>query len=80
MMRRWLRAWWLFLIAVDQLAYVWLACWLFVLANRAEPDPDETISSAVGRNAVAGRRWALIAERVIDRIFGRGHCRDSIGT
>lgn len=79
MIRRWLRAWLVFLIALDQLIYVWFACWTFVWFGAAEPDPDETISSAVGRGAIAGRRWALIAERIIDALFGRGHCRTSAG-
>ena len=44
----------------------------------------ETISSRVGRNAIAGKRWALIAEKVIDYVFfvirgQRNHCRESIG-
>ena len=62
------------LIAIDQLGNTAL-----------DGDPDETISSRVGRNAVAGKWWALIAERVIDfiawRVFGQyDHCRRSIGT
>ena len=45
--------------------------------------PDETISSRVGRGAIKGNRFALLAERVIDWIFWRlagevGHCRASI--
>ena len=48
-------------------------------------NPDETISSAVGRRAVAGKRWALAAEWAIDRLFvllgaDAGHCRRNIGT
>lgn len=45
-------------------------------------NPDETISSRVGRGAVAGKWWALVAERVIDGMpwFGKGHCRGAIGT
>ena len=43
-------------------------------------NPDETISSAVGRKAMRGVRWALVAERAIDWLFERltgerGHCR-----
>lgn len=46
-------------------------------------DPDETLSSRVGRASLAGKRWARIAERIIDRLFellgeGPGHCRRSI--
>lgn len=61
------------LIALDQLGNALLA------GN----NPDETISSAVGRKAAAGRRWAVLAERTIDWLFfhlagERGHCRNSI--
>jgi hypothetical protein len=40
---------------------------------------DETISSRVGRGAVAGKWWALVLERVIDAFLGKGHCRSAIG-
>lgn len=61
------------LIALDQLGNVLLA------GN----NPDETISSAVGRKAMAGKRWALRAERAIDALFVAlgskpGHCRRMI--
>jgi len=63
------------LIAFDQLGNVLLG----------GDNPDETISSAVGRKAVAGRRWALVAERGIDWLFRHltgeiGHCRNRIGS
>lgn len=46
-------------------------------------DVDETISSAVGRKASEGRRWAIAAEGLIDMwfalIFGeRHHCANNI--
>jgi len=72
------------LIAIDQLAHVWLAGWTYVWLGRGKcPNADETISSRVGRNAAQGKRWALCCERVIDWgayvIAGqRGHCRASI--
>lgn len=61
------------LIAVDQLGNV--LC--------GGNNPDETISSAVGRKAIRGARWALVVERVIDGLFywltGEvGHCRANI--
>lgn len=45
---------------------------------------DETISSAVGRKAIAGVWWAMVAEQVINAVFfvirrQRNHCRASIG-
>ena len=51
--------------------------WWVVTGNGQEPDPDEPFSSRVGRNAIAGKRWALAAEKVVDGIFGAGHCRAS---
>lgn len=60
------------LIALDQLGNAVL------LGN-----PDETISSRVGRHAVAGKRWALACEWIIDRLFFAltgewNHCRANI--
>ena len=72
------------LLALDQLAYVWLAGWVYVWLGRGVcPSADETISSCVGRQAIAGKRWALLAETIIDRLFlvlarQSGHCRASI--
>jgi hypothetical protein len=51
--------------------------WWAITGRGGEPDPDEPFSSRVGRNAIAGKCWALIAERMIDSIFGAGHCRAS---
>ena len=61
------------LVALDQLGNVLIG------GN----NPDETISSAVGRKAARGVRWARLAERVIDWLFERvtgerGHCRANI--
>lgn len=55
------------LIAIDQLGNAF-----------ANGNPDETISSRVGRAAVAGKRWGMILERVIDWMFWPGHCREAI--
>lgn len=50
----------------------------WVLTGRGQaPDPDEPLSSRIGRNAIAGKLWALIAERIVDGILGEGHCRES---
>lgn len=51
--------------------------WWVITGNGAEPDPDEPFSSRVGRNAIAGKRWALFAERLIDGVLGADHCRAS---
>lgn len=62
-----------FLVSLDQLGNVILG----------GDDPDETISSAVGRKAQDGRRWAILAARMIDWAFLRltgekDHCRNNI--
>lgn len=65
-------------IAVDQL----IGCsvrGLFYVCGRGEcPNADETISSFVGRRSRDGAAWAKAAERLIDAVFGAGHCRRSI--
>lgn len=68
------------LVALDQLAFVSIFALPYILCGGDAPDPQETISSYVGRHAVKGRRSALIAEWLINRLFmllgGRpDHCR-----
>ena len=55
------------LLALDQLicGVIWLR-------------PDHTISGEVGYAAYQGKRWGRIAERVIDTLFGKGHCQRSV--
>ncbi|ARS29090.1 hypothetical protein [Sphingomonas sp. KC8] len=84
MIRRLTRWLWALAVSLDQLAHVLLSGPKYLLLGGPAPNPDETISSKVGRMAVAGKRWALIAEAVIDWIFirlgdGPGHCRRNIG-
>lgn len=72
-----------FLIAYDQLWHVLLAGPKYILVGGPRPNPDETISSKVGRMAIRGKRWALACEAMIDWIFRlltgeRGHCRAKI--
>lgn len=79
-----LRGWTLqMLISLDQLGHVWCAGWFYVWLGRgACPNADETISSWVGRRAIAGKGWALIAEKIINAAFllvgQRDHCRRHI--
>jgi hypothetical protein len=51
----------------------------FIFFNTERPNPDETISSWIGRSAEAGYRAGLIAEKVVDFFLGAGHCRLAIG-
>jgi hypothetical protein len=69
------------LVCVDQLAACWLRGWFYVWLGMGElPSADETMSAFVGRNAIAGRPWALVAEKVIDFVMRQpGHCRAAIG-
>jgi hypothetical protein len=66
-------------VAVDQLFATWFRGWVFVWLNGDKPNPDETLSSWIGRNAVEGNRSAMIAEKVVDLFLGAGHCRRAIG-
>ena len=66
-----------FLISLDRVAACWLRGWWFVWVGGELPMADETISRFVGRNAIAGQAWALVAERVVDAVMGKGHCRNS---
>ena len=70
------------LISLDQSAQtvIWGAVYL-VFGGKC-PSADETISSVVGRKAEKGRKWAIVAEKIIDGLFSllgqKNHCRDSI--
>jgi hypothetical protein len=70
------------LVALDQLAHVLFGGPKFLLFGGPCPSADETISSKVGRQAMKGKRWAIIAERGIDALFSvlgqSGHCRANI--
>lgn len=68
------------LLCLDQFAGCWLRGWYYVWIGGECPSSEETISSFVGRKSEAGYRWAHIAEKLIDRIMGAGHCRRSIET
>ncbi|UJX40889.1 hypothetical protein K9F62_19740 [Desulfovibrio sp. JY] len=41
-------------------------------------DPDETVSSRVGKASAAGSRIGRMLEICLDAVFGAGHCRRSI--
>lgn len=65
---------------LDQLLCVVLFGLPYVCGFALRPSADTTISARVGKNAVRGKRWALIAERVINFFAGPGHCRHAIST
>lgn len=41
-------------------------------------DPDETVSSRVGKASAAGSRTGRALEWCLDAVFGAGHCRNSM--
>ncbi|GFK94404.1 hypothetical protein NNJEOMEG_02249 [Fundidesulfovibrio magnetotacticus] len=41
-------------------------------------DPDETVSSRVGKAAASGSLLGMALERCLDAVFGAGHCRQAI--
>ena len=65
---------WALLIALDVLVCtLWLApLHLFGLAD--QPTGRQMISGYVGKAAFNGHRWARLPERLIDALFGEGHC------
>jgi len=78
--RRWLRV---LAVSLDQLVCVFWSGPKYLIVGGRCPYPDETISSRVGRGALKGKRWALILESIIDRLFvwlgePPGHCRAHI--
>ncbi|NIJ07254.1 hypothetical protein FHS31_000850 [Sphingomonas vulcanisoli] len=81
--QRGIHAW---LVALDQLAYVSLAIPKYVCRGGEEPSAQETISSKIGRMAIKGHCWALIAEPIVNRFMelwgaspaAPGHCRRAI--
>ena len=76
-----LKSWLIVLfVAADQLAHMLLAGPKYVIVGGQRPDPDETISGKVGRRAIAGARWALASELIINVLMRvltgeRDHCR-----
>lgn len=39
-------------------------------------DPRMTISERAGIAAMAGKRWGLLSAKLIDAVFGDGHCAE----
>lgn len=59
----------MWLVALDQLAFVTLASPKYILFDGQPPSPQETISSKTGRMADKGKGWALLLEAIIDKLF-----------
>jgi hypothetical protein len=70
------------LISFDQFAQTVLCGTAYIFGFAKCPSPDETISSLVGRRAIDGKKWAFVAQTMINFIFGllgsKDHCYRSI--
>ena len=69
----------LMFVALDQFFATWFRGFVFVWLNGEKPNPDETLSSWIGRSALAGHKAARIAAAVIDFFMGQNHCFKAIG-
>jgi hypothetical protein len=61
-------------LVIDELGQVFLRSPIYVITGRNLPSAHETISAWVGASAAAGQGWAIEAARLLDSIFGPGHC------
>ena len=72
---------WLYLAAVALTQGIFNTCgaglWWVITGRGSAPNPDEPLSSRVGRAAMKNKTWALWAEHEIDSVLGEGHCRES---
>lgn len=62
------------ILVVDEVAQVFVRSPIYILTGRNLPSAHETISAWVGCSATLGKPWAIEAARLIDDIFGAGHC------
>lgn len=76
-MRARFKVWlWELLRALSQLLSVWVRGWRWVWwGDCLPPDSNLTTSAWVGQAAIDGFKWGRLAERHIDAVFGRGHCK-----
>ncbi len=62
------------LIALDELVQVAIRSPIYLVTGHNLPSAHETISAWVGMSAALGKGWAIEAQKLIDAIFGQGHC------
>jgi hypothetical protein len=61
-------------IVLDELVQLFIRSPIYIITGYNLPSAHETISAWVGGSAKSGYRWALVAQDLIDDIFGKGHC------
>jgi len=66
-------------VCLDQFFCVAVRSPFYIVRGGEKPSADETLSAYVGRQAILNERWALIIEKLIDAVLGKGHCRAAIG-
>lgn len=62
------------LIAFDTLVQCLIKAPIWIIFARARPSSRETISATLGWGEAHGYRWAAFCARLVDDIFGAGHC------
>ena len=61
-------------LVLDELVQVFIRGPIYLLTGHNLPSAHETISAWIGVSAALGKPWAVEAARLIDSIFGPGHC------
>ena len=62
------------LLVLDEMLQVFIRSPIYVVTGHNMPAAHETISAWVGSSAAVGQPWAIEAARLLDSIFGPGHC------
>lgn len=61
-------------LILDELGQVLIRSPIYIATGYNLPTAHVTISAWVGESAAAGQPWAIDAQRLLDGIFGTGHC------
>lgn len=62
------------LLLIDEGGQILIRSAIYIVTGQNPPTAHETISAWVGTEAARGGRVGLVAQRIIDGIFGAGHC------
>lgn len=63
-----------FLILFDELVQVIIRSIIFIVTGDNPPSAHQTISGWVGMGVTKRYKIAIFAQKIIDGIFGNGHC------
>jgi len=62
------------ILVIDELGQVFIRSPIYIVTGYNIPSAHETISAWVGSSAFKGYAWAIEAAKLLDAIFGKGHC------